>query len=100
MKKLLLCAAALTAVGVLSAQAPAPAPGRGMGMAKAPAASPAATETKTIAGKTITIEANGEGGNYALQSATGFSYYQLGRRVGFMCGGFSSPVGEVRSPAS
>lgn len=55
MKKLLLCAAALTAVGVLSAQAPAPAPGRGMGMAKAPAASPAATETKTIAGKAITI---------------------------------------------
>jgi hypothetical protein len=58
MKTLLLSAAALlTMTGLISGQAPAPTPGRGMGMgrgARVPA-SPAATESKTIAGKTITI---------------------------------------------
>ncbi len=53
MRSILLCAAALvTATGLLSGQAP----GRGAGRGPAqPAASPAATESKTIAGKTITI---------------------------------------------
>jgi hypothetical protein len=34
--------------------------------------------------KNLSIEANGEGGNYALQSATGFTYYQFGGRVVFI----------------
>ena len=33
------------------------------------------------ASKKLSIELNGEGGNYALQSATGFSYYQAGARI-------------------
>jgi hypothetical protein len=52
MKTLLGAAALLTVAGLLFGQAPAPAPGRGP--AQAPA-SPAVTESKTIAGKTISI---------------------------------------------
>ncbi len=55
MNRLLLSAAALlAAAGLIFGQAPAPAPGRGAGGGRAPA-SPAATESKTIAGKTISI---------------------------------------------
>ena len=52
MKTLLGAAALLTVTGLLFGQAPAPAPGRGPA---GPPPSPAATESKTIAGKTITI---------------------------------------------